>query len=124
MPYNPQIHHRRSIRLQGYDYTQAGVYFVTLVTQGRACLFGTILDANLTLSSTGEIVAACWQRLPGSFPIRLDAWVIMPNHFHGIIVISPSRKGEASAVQTRASNPPSKPDASPLRPGGFCIPHV
>ena len=89
MPYNPQIHHRRSIRLKGYDYTQAGAYFVTLVTQERACLFGEIVDNVMRLNLAGQVVRAEWQRLASAFPdVQLDAFVIMPNHVHGIIVIT------------------------------------
>ena len=54
--FDPQKHHRRSIRLQGYDYSQAGAYYVTIVTQGRECLFGEIIDGEMSLSEYGEIV--------------------------------------------------------------------
>ena len=91
-PYDPQKHHRCSIRLKGYDYTQPGAYFVTLVAWGRACLFGEIDGETMRLNPVGEVVQHAWLRLPSFFPIRLDAYVVMPNHFHGIICM-----GEASA---------------------------
>jgi putative transposase len=102
MPYNPQVHHRRSIRLKGYDYTLPGAYFVTLVAWQRECLFGTIQDDESVLSQVGNTVAACWRHLPAFFAIRLDEWVIMPNHFHGILLIEAQGKGEASASAARA----------------------
>jgi REP element-mobilizing transposase RayT len=98
-------HHRRSIRLKGYDYASAGAYFVTVCTQGRAVLFGEVAAGEMVLSEYGEIVARRWEDIPRHFQATLDAWVVMPNHVHGIIVItgmgSPSGRGEASAVHGR-----------------------
>jgi putative transposase len=85
---NLQPYHRRSIRLDEYDYTQAGAYFVTICTAQRACLFGEIVDGVMRMSPLGKIVNVEWQNLPRHFPnIRLDAFVIMPNHIHGVIMI-------------------------------------
>ncbi|MBK9124089.1 MAG: hypothetical protein IPM16_13370 [Chloroflexi bacterium] len=81
--------HRRSIRLQGYDYTQSGAYFVTICTRDRTCLFGEIADGTMTLNPVGEVVQACWDAIPTHFPtVELDAFVVMPNHVHGILVIT------------------------------------
>jgi len=81
--------HRRSIRLRGYDYTQAGAYFVTICTQDRACLFGEIIDGQMRLNDRGAMVHQEWINLPHRFPnIDLDAFIVMPNHIHGIIVIT------------------------------------
>ncbi len=89
MKYNPDIHHRRSIRLQGYDYSQNGAYYVTLCTQNRECLFGEIVKGEMILNEYGKIVEQCWNNLPNHYDnIELDAYVIMPNHFHGIILIT------------------------------------
>lgn len=89
MKYNPAIHHRRSIRLQNYDYGQAGAYFITICTQGRECLLGEVTNSSIELSEYGVIVEQVWQQIPKYFStVALDAAVIMPNHFHGIIVIS------------------------------------
>ena len=88
MPYDPDKHHRRSIRLKGYDYTQAGAYFITIVTQDRAWLFGDIVDGEMQVNPFGEVVVRTWNDLPNHNPhIELDAFVVMPNHVHGIIVI-------------------------------------
>jgi REP element-mobilizing transposase RayT len=89
MPYDPNRHHRRSIRLKGYDYSQAGAYFITLCTQDRACLFGRVVNGEMRLNDAGRMVLAEWHRLPERFPhLVLDAFVVMPNHVHGILVIT------------------------------------
>jgi putative transposase len=88
MPYDPDKHHRESIRLKGYDYSQPGAYYVTLCAEGRACIFGEVVEGVITLDRPGEIVLADWFRLPDVYPhVRLDAFQIMPNHVHGIIVL-------------------------------------
>ncbi len=86
--FDPHIHHRRSIRLKGYDYTRPGAYFLTLVTENRERLFGEVTADEMRLSTLGKIAWREWERLPQRFRhIRLDEFVIMPNHIHGIIVI-------------------------------------
>ena len=88
MKYNPKKHHRRSIRLQNYDYSSEGAYFVTMCTKNRECLFGEIVNGEMVLSEYGKIVEQCWFNLPNHYDnIELDAYVIMPDHFHGIIFI-------------------------------------
>ena len=88
MRYDPQKHHRHSIRLKGYDYAQAGAYFVTLVTQNRECVFGEIVDGTMQLNDAGRMVEKWWLELNHKFPaVDTDEYTIMPNHFHGIIVI-------------------------------------
>jgi len=85
MPYNPDIHHRRSIRLPGYDYAQPGAYFITACTHNRECLFGDIVDRAMRLNDVGRIVAEEWIKTGTIRPeITLDEWVVMPNHFHGV----------------------------------------
>jgi len=112
--YDPLRHHRRSIRLKGYDYTQPGAYFVTLVTQDRACLFGEIVDGATRLYPIGMIVEKCWYDLERHFPtVSLDEFTLMPNHLHGIICL-----GEASASYTQNIRQTIKTDASPQRPIG------
>ncbi len=89
MKYNPQKHHRRSIRLEGYDYTQIGAYFVTICTWQRECLFGNVVNQEMQLSRYGETVLFNWDYLPRRYPyVLLDAFVIMPNHVHGIIFLT------------------------------------
>ena len=88
MTHNPSIHRRRNIRLSGYDYAQAGMYFVTVCTQNRACLFGEILDGEIRLNEAGHIVQEVWNGLPMHYAnVQLDVFMIMPNHVHGIIAI-------------------------------------
>lgn len=87
-PYDPQRHHRRSIRLNGYDYSRAGAYFVTVCTKGRACLFGDIVHGLMVLNEAGRVVDECWKDIPSHFPqVELDEFVVMPNHIHGIVRI-------------------------------------
>lgn len=79
---------RKSIRLHGYDYAQPGAYFVTLCTRQRACLFGDVRDGGMRLNAIGEIVADEWVKTAEiRDEIDLDEWVVMPNHFHAILVI-------------------------------------
>jgi len=84
----PKEHHRRSLRLKGYDYSQAGAYFVTICAYGKACLFGEIESGVMRLNEYGEIVASEWMK---SAELRLEIdcgeFVVMPNHFHGIVCI-------------------------------------
>ncbi len=89
MAYNPDIHHRRTIRLQKYDYSSHGAYFITICAQGRQCQFGEIEDGALRLNDAGVMVAECWNKLPERFPnVTMDEYVVMPNHFHGIILLN------------------------------------
>lgn len=92
MRYNPDIRHRRFIRLQGYDHSQAGAYFVTLCAQHRERLFGEIVNGEMRLNEAGEMVADEWIKSAEiRNEIELDQWVVMPNHFHGILVIAGGR---------------------------------
>jgi REP element-mobilizing transposase RayT len=89
--YNPDIHHRRSIRLKNYDYSCAGMYFVTICIENRDCLLGEIIDGQMHMNAAGRIVAETWQWLASQYDyIMLDEWVVMPNHIHGIIVRVPT----------------------------------
>jgi REP element-mobilizing transposase RayT len=88
MTYNPNIHHRRSIRLKGYNYTQAGAYFITICVYGRKHLFGSIVNGEVHLNQYGRIARDEWLKTSAIRPnIRLGEFVIMPNHFHAIIII-------------------------------------
>jgi putative transposase len=90
MKYNPDKHHRRSIRLKDYDYSSGGAYFVTICTFQRQCLFGQIVDGEMQLNEIGHIVAEEWlQSRVMRKEIDFDQWVIMPNHLHGIVLINP-----------------------------------
>ena len=87
---------RKSIRLPGFDYSQAGAYFVTICSEQRRCMFGDISDFRLEANKVGLLVAACWLRLGNDYPfITLDTWVLIPNHLHAIIWLgsdNPSQK--------------------------------
>ena len=84
-----QRHHRRSIRLKGYDYAQAGAYFITVVTYDRECLFGDVVENEMRLSDYGSIVQDEWTKSAVLRPrVMLDAFVVMPNHVHGIITLA------------------------------------
>src|SRR5690606_23648175 len=86
MPYNPEIHHRRSIRLQGYDYSRQGLYFITICCDIRRCLFGGITNGQMVLNEAGKFAKECWKEIQGHFPNAiLHEYIIMPNHVHGII---------------------------------------
>lgn len=98
MPSEPSRHHRRSIRLRDYDYSQAGVYFVTICVEERECLFGEIVGGEMRLNHYSTIVQACWDDLPNHYRhVELDAFVIMPNHIHGIIVLTDHERGFVGA---------------------------
>jgi len=93
--YNPDIHHRRSIRLQGYDYAQKGMYFITLCVQERECIFGTIFENRMFLNEIRQIVADEWVN---TMNIRdnviIHDFIVMPNHIHGIVEITYNKNDE------------------------------
>jgi REP element-mobilizing transposase RayT len=89
MSYDPNIHHRHSIRLKGYDYSQEGLYFITICCQGRICRFGKIKNGKMILNDTGNIAQQCWLDIPQHFPhVELHEYVVMPNHIHGIVELT------------------------------------
>ena len=94
MPYNPTTHRRRTIRLKGYDYSQAGMYFVTICCQNRQCLFGEIENGEMILNEYGQIVC---EELVKSAEIRneieIHEYIVMPNHIHVIIEITVGANG-------------------------------
>jgi putative transposase len=84
--YIPNIKHRHSIRLKGYDYSKEGLYFLTICLQDRKCLFGQVIDGKMNLNNAGKFSDDCWLEIPKHFPNAvLHEHVIMPNHVHGII---------------------------------------
>jgi putative transposase len=87
--FDPGLHHRRSIRLRGYDYSQVGAYFVTVCIHNRECLFGQIVDGEMLLNELGECVVRWWDDIPRHFSgVDTGTFVVMPNHVHGIVVIT------------------------------------
>ena len=116
--YDPNIHHRRSIRLKGYDYSRPGLYFVTIVTQNRRKLFGEIKNGKMILNDAGKMVENEWLKLPERFQnIRLHQYIVMPNHFHAILEITaPDNGGESLGQplgQPRGIAPTDTPTESP-----------
>ena len=121
MRYDPDKHHRRSVRLKGHDYAQPGAYFVTVCTYQRECLFGHVVNGEMRLNDAGEIARRCWEDIPDHFPlVELDAFVIMPNHVHGIILITESCTGEKSFAPTFAPTTTTAPQ-SPSRTIGSIV---
>ena len=89
MNYDPSKHHRKSIRLKGYDYSQSGGYFATILTHNHECLFGDVSNGETVLNELGKMALFTWNDLPNhNQHIILDEFVIMPNHIHGIIFIA------------------------------------
>jgi len=111
MKYDPQKHHRRSIRLPHYDYTSPGYYFVTICTQNRACLFGIVENEQMVLNDAGKMIEKWIEQLASKFPdIQCDSFIIMPNHVHLNIQIvgtdpcvCPKEKGEHIGSPQRGS---------------------
>ena len=98
---------RKDMRLQGYNYSQPGAYFVTLCTKNRLCLFGDVVNGQVLLSEEGRIAYDCWTDLPTHYThIALDEFVVMPNHVHGIILIADAEKA-ISPNETRAGYKPA-----------------
>ncbi len=103
MKYDPQLHHRRSIRLKDYDYAQAGAYFITLCCQDKAHLFGEIQNGEMLLNEYGKIAHNEWLETPGIRKnVELDVFVIMPNHLHGILILT-NRRGECNSPHPRSA---------------------
>jgi REP-associated tyrosine transposase len=111
---------RKSPRLQGYDYSQSGAYFVTICTYQRQLFFGDVIEDEMRLTALGELAAWHWQDLPNHFShIDLDSFVVMPNHVHGIVLITddmdvvPTKPpninvGTQSIVSDAIQSPPAK----------------
>jgi putative transposase len=109
MKFDPQKHHRRSIRLKGYDYTSAGAYFVTIIACNRDCLFGEITNEKINLSEYGKIAHECWRAIPNHFPnVEFGAYVVMPNHVHGVIIIKDDGRDTPWRVPTEQFSKPVK----------------
>jgi putative transposase len=116
MPYHHQRHHRRSIRLRGYDYRAEGAYFVTIVAQDRACPFGQVVNADMELNEYGEIAEECWRNIPAHFPnVELDEFIIMPSHVHGILAIKNNDATDVGATHASPLPHALPLHASPLR---------
>ncbi|MDM8001041.1 MAG: transposase, partial [Dehalococcoidia bacterium] len=110
MKCDPDKRHRLSIRLKEYDYAQPGAYFVTICTHQRECLFGHVVNGEMHLNEAGGIAQRCWENIPTHFPsVELDAFVIMPNHIHGVIAITEFCRGERFFAPTPSTTTPKSP---------------
>lgn len=108
MTFDHDIRRRRSLRLRDYDYAQSGAYFVTICTHCRECLFGDVVDGQMRLSDAGWVVDDEWVKTAEiRDEIELDAWVVMPNHFHAIIVLSDAGRGDRPCRGDRPVAPTS-----------------
>ncbi|MCH9008587.1 hypothetical protein IIA29_11380 [candidate division KSB1 bacterium] len=91
----------KSTRLQGWDYSRNGYYFVTICVKNRECAFGKIEDDEMVLSDIGKMTEQCWRGIPEHFPfVKLDEFIIMPNHIHGIIVIAKDEDVDPANIET------------------------
>jgi len=87
--YHPDIHHRRSIRLKNYDYSSEGLYYITICVQDKKCLFGKVIGTKMHLNAAGTMVDQAWRALSRvKRGVELDEYVVMPNHFHGILFLT------------------------------------
>jgi REP element-mobilizing transposase RayT len=133
MPFDPDKHHRRSVRLKEYDYTQSGAYFVTVCKYQRDGLFGEVINERMQVNAYGEIAYREWVQTAALRPhVELDAFVVMPNHIHAIVVITQTPASDAPNTEI-TPNPPINahtvgarravpPIPSPARQFGTSIP--
>ena len=100
--YNPDIHHRRSIRLTGHDYSESGLYFITLCAVNKICMFGNVVDGKMQLNDIGQLVEQEWLNTINirHDNVRLHNYIVMPNHFHAIIEI---RRGESHSPKSNSA---------------------
>ncbi|MBA3873429.1 MAG: transposase [Anaerolineae bacterium] len=111
---------RKLPRLAGYDYAQNGAYFVTICTHNREMLFGEIVDGNMQLNNAGEIVLTCWNDLAKHYTqAEYDAFVIMPNHVHAIVVLVEDGRVSDPSLRGAFRPTPTSPQPSPTKPHGL-----
>ena len=116
MKYNLKIHHRRSIRLKGYDYSKAGLYFITIVVKDRMHLFGEIENDKMNLNEAGEMIDNEWLKIPQRFTnTKLHEYQVMPNHFHAILEITPVGSTLVVDPETETVNQMGQPRGLPQR---------
>jgi len=105
MTYNSSIHHRRSIRLKGYDYSGDGLYFLTICTQDRTKLFGEVVNGDMVLNEAGRKADQCWLEIPEHFKnVILHDFVVMPNHVHGVIELIQENTGASVGAKYFSPN--------------------
>jgi len=110
MVYDPEKHHRRSHRLRGYDYTSPGAYFVTICVDSRECVLGSIDETGeMHHSSLGRIARKSWQWLATQYNyLMLDCFVVMPNHVHGILIITDDEPNQGDSVKGGSRTAPTR----------------
>jgi putative transposase len=120
MAFAREVSNRVNPRLAEFDYSQPGGYFITICTEERKNLFGAIIDGDIILNPVGRIVEQCWHAIPNHFNfIELDAFVIMPNHVHGIILINENPSNFSFVGTTHASSLPSYGIGKGCKPGSL-----
>lgn len=103
--YDPHKHNRQSIRLKGYDYSQPGYYFITICVANRCCLFGNIIRSQMIMNKYGQIAKKEWIRTENLRDnVRLDEFIVMPNHIHGIIELTESSRGVSQYAPAAVAN--------------------
>lgn len=103
--YDPHKQKRQSIRLKGYDYSQPGYYFITICAADKCCLFGNIIRSQMIMNKYGQIARREWIRTENLRDnVRLDEFVIMLNHVHGIIELTGSSRGVLHHATVAANN--------------------
>ncbi len=113
---------RKSIRLKEYDYSQAGGYFVTICTKNRICFFGKVEDKKMVLNDSGKMIQTEWLELSNRFnQIELDQFIVMPNHFHGIIIINNDESVGAPLVGAQRPRAGTRPAPTTLGDMVGCI---
>lgn len=116
MTYNPDIHHRHSIRLREYDYRDAGAYFVTICTFQRECLFGEVIDGEMRLNGFGEIVREEWLNTAMMRPnVDLDVYAAMPNHFHAVLFVNENVGAHCIRPESETKDDSRAHSSAPLR---------
>ena len=120
--YNPKKHHRKSIRLAGYDYSQAGLYFVTICCEDKICRFGQVKNGTMVLNEYGQIANDEWLKTAQIRPhVQLHEFVVMPNHIHGIIQLLDIGRGELHSPNTNELHSPNTNELhSPDNNWGVC----
>jgi putative transposase len=115
MRYNPEKHHRRSIRLKGHDYSAPGAYFITICVHQRECLFGEVISGEMKLNQFGQLVWSHWQNLAHHHShLQVDAFVVMPNHIHGILILKNDQTNHNGFVGAGLADPVSAPHNASL----------
>lgn len=106
MSYDPKLHHRRSIRLKGYDYSQEGLYFITISAHHMQCFFGKVVNHRMILNDGGKMVEKWVEEMKNKYPnIDLGEYVVMPNHFHCIIeILSGKEEGKGEPMKEEGAH--------------------